>query len=145
VQVSRTFILLFVVFALAGCNRDNPNQSASPADKVPPARQTIDLEPFKSLARGASCADKSNRLFLIDDRLVFWDRDSRCADAAYARVLYAGRVDHVVCDLHDSIAGPQRSCEASGDDAALFDIMVEHLDASDLGLGSGHTVRAIEF
>jgi len=141
----RLLILLFAAFALAGCNSDNPNESESTRDTSHSVKQNIDLEPFKALARSSSCADKSNRLFLIDDRLVFWDRDSRCADAAYAHVLYAGRVDRVVCDLHDSIAGPQRSCEDSGADAKLFDIMVENLEAMDLGLGPEHTVRPIEF
>lgn len=142
---SRLFILLLVVFGLAGCSRDNPNESTSVRDTPPDSQHLIDLGPFKELARTSSCADKSNRLFLIDDRLVFWDRDSQCADAAYARVLYLGSVDHVVCDLHDSIAGPQRSCSDSGADAKLFDIMVENLQAPDLGLGAEHTVTPINF
>ena len=144
-HISRSVILLFSVFALAGCNSDSPNESTSARNTPPDSQHLIDLGPFKELARTSSCADKSNRLFLIDDRLVFWDRDSHCADAAYARVLYLGSVDHVVCDLHDSIAGPQRNCNDSGADAKLFDIMIENLLAPDLGLGSEHTVTPINF
>jgi hypothetical protein len=110
-----------------------------------PIQPEIDLEPFRALARASDCADKANRLFVIDDRLVFWDRTSGCADAAYARVLYARTVSHVICDLHDSIAGPQRVCKEPGDDAALFEIIIENLDAPDLGLGSGHTVKRVDF
>jgi len=142
---SRAFILLLFVVALVGCSNDNPNESTSARDTPPISEHMIDLEPFKALARGSSCADRSNRLFLIDDRLVFWNRDSHCADAAYARVLYLGSVDHVVCDLHDSIAGPQRNCQDQGADAKLFDIIIENLEAPDLGLGSEHTVKPVEF
>lgn len=144
-SVLRTCILLFAALALAGCSSDNPNESTSARNTPPISQHAIYLEPFKELARGSSCADKSNRLFLIDDRLVFWDRDSHCADAAYARILYVGSVDHVVCDLHDSIAGPQRNCREPDADTKLFDIMIENLEAPDLGLGSEHTVKPIEF
>lgn len=142
---ARLLIVILVAFAFAGCSRDNPNESTSARNTPPDSQHLIDLGPFKELARSSSCADKSNRLFLIDDRLVFWDRDSQCADAAYARVLYLGSVDHVVCDLHDSMAGPQRSCQDPDADTALFDIMIENLGAPDLGLGSEHTVKAVEF
>jgi hypothetical protein len=105
----------------------------------------VNLEPFRELARASDCADVYNRLFLIDRQLVFWDRASQCADAAYARVLYGRTVEHLICDAHDSIAGPQRGCHDAGRYSDMFDIMLQHLDAKDLGLGPGHTVEPVTF
>ena len=105
----------------------------------------VNLEPFRELARHSDCADVSNRLFVIDGQLVFWDRASHCADAAYARVLYGRTVAHVICDAHDSIAGPQRGCRDPGPYADLFDTMLDHLGEKDLGLGPGHTVAPVRF
>jgi hypothetical protein len=105
----------------------------------------INLEPFKELARSGDCADVRNRLFLIDRHLVFWDRESRCADAAYAQALYGRTVEHLICDAHDSIAGPVRGCHDADRYAAMFDTMLKNLDAPDLGLGPDHTVEPIDF
>ncbi len=104
----------------------------------------FDLAPFKAMARSASCADITNRLFLIDGKLVFWDIEGNCADGAYAHTLFGGTVDDVLCDSHDSIAGPVGSCQ---DDAyrEMFDTIVANLDKPDLGLGSEHTVEEIPF
>jgi hypothetical protein len=105
----------------------------------------VNLEPFRELARNASCADVRNRLFLIDQRLVFWDRESKCADAAYAQTLYDRRPGSVLCNVMDSIAGPQRRCNADAPFINMFDTILGHLDAPDLGLGSGHTVTPVNF
>jgi hypothetical protein len=106
---------------------------------------SINLAPFRALARNSDCADKKNRLFLIDGQLVFWDRESNCADASYARALYGRTVEHLICDSMDSIAGPRGTCRDPGPYAGLFDIILKNLDANDLGLGSQHTVKPVEF
>jgi hypothetical protein len=105
----------------------------------------VNLDPFKDLARAADCADVRNRLFLIDGHLVFWDRESTCKDAAYAQVLFGRTVERLICEAHDSIAGPVRACHDGGPYRAMFETMIENLDQPALGLGSGHTVSAIEF
>lgn len=105
----------------------------------------LDLEPFRELARNASCADVRNRLFLIDGYLVFWDQESRCADAAYTYTLYGRTVSRRVCISNDSIAGPQEHCETAGRLSELFHIIVQNLDKPDLGLGTQHTVEPVEF
>src|SRR5262245_8336360 len=73
----------------------------------------IDVESFRQMARSSDCSDTRNRLYLIDERLVFWDRAGSCADAAYAQVLFGGSVDNRLCGNSDSIAGPQRGCSDS--------------------------------
>ncbi len=107
-------------------------------------RSTVDLAPFQKMAGPSPCADRRNRLFLIDDQWVFWDRAGNCADAAYAETLYDRTPDQVLCDLHDSIAGPMKNCrdERYQD---MFNTMTTNLDKPDLGLGSGHTVQPVPF
>jgi hypothetical protein len=127
-------LLLVVATGFSGCrDDDSPNTD-------------VNLEPFRALARTSTCADVSNRLFLIDHQLVFWDRQSNCADASYARVLYERTVSDVICDVHDSIAGPQKAChDNDGRYTEMFDTIVDNLDKEDLGLGSAHTVEPIDF
>jgi hypothetical protein len=105
----------------------------------------VNLEPFRALARNADCADRTNRLFLIDRKLVFWNREASCADAAYTRTLFGRTPDHLICRAFDSIAGPQRTCHDAVPYEAMFDTILQHLDAPDLGLGSGHTVTPVNF
>jgi hypothetical protein len=102
------------------------------------------LEPFKAMARRASCADATNRLFLIDAQLVFWSHTGSCADAGYGMSLYGGSPDELFCSFRDSIAGPRRQCR---DDRyrVIFDVVVAHLGEADLGLGTGHSVQPIPF
>lgn len=105
----------------------------------------VDLEPFRALARNASCADVRNRLFLIDARVVFWDQESRCSDAAYNFTLYGRTTRHVICFSRDSIAGPQDWCShTAGQYKNEFSVIVDNLDQPDLGLGPGR-VEPIDF
>jgi len=94
------------------------------------------------MARTSPCADTRNRLYLIDQKLVFWDRAGSCADAAYAQTLFDGAVDHQLCSFHDSIAGPMKGC-ADSRFGTLFDTIIANADKADLGLGPAHRVRAI--
>ncbi len=117
---------------------------ASCAGRSSEPRSPVDLAPFQQLARPGPCADRRNRLFLIDNQWVQWDRAGSCADAAYGATLYGRTPDQVLCDWHDSIAGPVRNCrdERFQD---LFNTMTANLDQPDLGLGPGHTVQPVPF
>lgn len=130
-----TLLIAVTLTVLPGCH---------PQTTTPEPAASIDLAPFKQMARTSDCADVRNRLFLIDGSLVFWDRASHCADASYAQALYGGTVDRVLCRLGDSIAGPQRGCPVAGY-SAMFDTIIAHLDEPDLGLGKAHRVEPIPF
>ena len=104
----------------------------------------INLEPFRELARKSDCADAQNRLFLIDAQVVFWDRESTCADAAYARRLYGRTVARLICYDEDSIAGPRNACNDAGRYAPLFETVLQNLKEPDLGLGPGR-VEPVDF
>ncbi len=105
---------------------------------------TVDLAPFKKMARAGGCADTRNRLFLIDSQLVFWDWAGTCEDAAYGEALYGSTPDQVLCVYHDSIAGPVKNCQDKGYQDT-FDTITANLDKPDLGLGPGHTVQRVQF
>jgi hypothetical protein len=104
----------------------------------------VELDAFRSLARTGGCADIRNRLFLIDDHLVFWDRVGNCADGAYAETLYDSTPDQVLCVFHDSIAGPVKNCQDERYQD-MFDTITINLDSPDLGLGSKHAVQPVQF
>jgi hypothetical protein len=117
---------------------------ASCAGSTTEVSSTFDLAPFREMAKSAGCADIRNRLFLIDDQIVFWDIEGNCSDAAYNQTLFGTTPDQVLCIFHDSIAGPVKDCpDESYQD--LFDLMTANLDKPDLGLGPEHTVEPVPF
>jgi hypothetical protein len=124
--------LLILITTLFSCKNDSNEVDSD-----------FDLEPFRELARDASCANIVNRLFLIDREMVFWDRRGNCMDASYAHTLYGGTVDTILCYDGDSIAGLQYSCEDPFKE--MFDTITANLDESDLGLGENHKVEKISF
>lgn len=105
-------------------------------------RGPVDVAPFRQMAQQNTCATTTNRLFLIDGNLVFWDWAGACSDAAYGRELFGSAPDQPLCRDADSIAGPVTGCQDERY-RPLFDTIIGHLDEPDLGLGAGHTVEPI--
>jgi hypothetical protein len=97
---------------------------------------------FVATAQGAACAELRNRLLLIDQRMVYWDRAGNCADNSYARALYGATPQQMLCSVADSIAGPRTVC-ANESARALFNTIEANRDKADLGLGSTHQVETI--
>src|SRR5689334_14674744 len=141
----RILALLLLLTAPVACSNDEPADSTTGTAAQTANTSHADLDAFRKLARESNCADVRNHLFLIDNHIVFWDRESRCADAAYAQTLYDRKPDTVLCNNMDSIAGPQRSCNGDAPFINMFDTILKNLDAPDLGLGPGHTVTPIAF
>jgi hypothetical protein len=96
--------------------------------------------PFVKMARGSVCADVRNRLYLIDEKLVVWDRAGNCPDNSYSLTLYGKSLDEILCVYHDSIAGPRKNCRDPAY-AEMFEILLAHMNDADLGLGPEHAVR----
>jgi hypothetical protein len=124
-------LLSILMLLLAGCRTRASLPEPSPA-----------LNPFVKMARGSVCADKWNRLYLIDEKLVFWDRQGDCPDNSYAQTLYGKTPDEILCVQHDSIAGPRKECR-DPKYAELFETLIGHLGEPNLGLGTQHTARRL--
>lgn len=135
---------------LAGCG--GGADSAAPGDKQfgqgiavgEPNGGVPVVSEFVKEVQGASCASERNRLFLVDDKYVVWDRAGQCADNAWGLVLMGPTPQAVLCSAGDSIAGPRTTC---ADERArpMFETIQKNLDKADLGLGSGHKVEPVRF
>jgi hypothetical protein len=128
----RSYAAILLTLLLVSCGGANTPQSA------------FDLTPFKERAQAAGCDDIRNRLFLIDNQLVFWEVAGDCPDASYGQTLYGRSLEQILCIAHDSIAGPVKECPDS-QYQAMFDTITANLDQPDLGLGADHTVEPVPF
>ncbi|MBC3875608.1 protease complex subunit PrcB family protein [Undibacterium flavidum] len=127
-----------IFLSLSGCG-GNGSIGHTESSKTPAPVATNE---FLNLVKEASCAEHKNRLLLIDQQYVLWDRSGNCADAAYAQSLYGATPKNLLCSHADTIAGPRTTCsEASVE--SLFKTMIANLDKADLGLGSAHQVQSI--
>jgi hypothetical protein len=141
----RAFSLVSALFLTACGGGESPAPLHAPDIQtgeqapVPPA-----IGPFIAMARVEPCSDIRNRLFVLDDRMVIWDRVGNCRDNGSSLVLYGANVEAVLCSSVDTIAGLVTSCK---DEAhrPLFDILRKNLDRPDLGLGGAHTLKIVDF
>lgn len=102
-------------------------------------------EEFIKMARGeTACADRANRLYIIDGRQVLWQVAGNCGDASYQNVLFGLTPKDQQCSNADSIAGPRTVC-ADASQRPLFDTIIQNLDKPDLGLGAAHKVEYVPF
>ena len=137
---------LMGALVLAGCGGDgSPGQDQSFLNTpIGEPRSVVVKSSFIDLAERESCADEVNRLVMIDQKYVFWNRSGRCPDNGYAYRLYGETPGMPLCSQSDSIAGPRTSCT---DDKvrAMFETIVKNLDQPDLGLGAAHKIEKIDF
>jgi hypothetical protein len=132
------------VAALSACGGTTGTPpAATPASAPPqPVQVSIQSADFVALASGAGCANVRNRMFIIDQQQVFWDKAGTCSDARTVQALYGATPQTLLCSTADSIAGPRTSCN---DETARqrFVTISQNLDKADLGLGAGHRVEPI--
>jgi hypothetical protein len=140
---------LLAAALLSGCGGgagtiQPPKQAAGIAVGEPSPGSKLDTTDFVVMARAASCNDLHNRLFVIDEKQVLWDRAGNCADNGYSQVLFGTTSKSALCSVSDTIAGPRTICN---DDKFKdqFATILKNLDKADLGLGTSHTVRAVAF
>ena len=105
---------------------------------------SIELKNFRNIARNATCADKTNKLFLIDNQMVFWITEGNCADASYAYTLFGSNPNEIICKRFDSIVGPQEQCNDE-DYLEVFLIIIDNLDADNLGLDGNYKITEVLF
>ena len=100
-------------------------------------------EPFVTASQGAQCVDIRNRLYVIDNQLVFTDQQGSCTDQMYSWVLYGRTVDDVKCAAYDSLGGSHNTC-TDPSYRPMFNTILSHRDEADLGLGSSHHVMRVQ-
>jgi hypothetical protein len=114
--------------------------------KKPPAggieSPTIDVAAFARLAATHDAANKVNRLYVIDGKLVFWRWEGTYSDASYGRTLFGATPEQILIDEHDSIAGPMRDTRDPAH-TSMFDTIVKHMEDPQLGLAPDHVVREV--
>jgi hypothetical protein len=132
-------VMMAIVMTAASCRDDG---TKPPLSTRSTPSYGVDVDPFLAMARTADCADAHNHVYVIDHALVFWDRAGKCPDNSYGQMLYGERPESTLCHLNDSIAGPQRGCSDARFES-MFDVIVSHLDAPDLGLGPTHIVERV--
>ena len=105
---------------------------------------SLELNKFKDIARNASCADITNNLFVIDNKIVFWVVEGKCPDASYTYTLYGENPNEIYCKKYDSIAGPQEQCN-NEDYQEIFQIITDKLGTDNLGLDETYKVTTVNF
>ena len=104
----------------------------------------IEFDVFKNMARNTTCADITNKLFIIDNQILFWVVEGNCPDASYSYTLFGNNPDEILCKRYDSIAGPQEQCN-NDNYLEIFQIIVDNIDADNLGLDATQKVSEISF
>jgi hypothetical protein len=105
---------------------------------------SINIDDFKDLALNANCADKTNDLFIIDNKMVLWIVEGNCSDASYSYTLFGNNSNIILCKEFDTIAGPRRECYNDGY-KDIFQIIIENINTDNFGLGSNYKVKKILF
>jgi hypothetical protein len=124
--------MAIVVAFVAGCQGDDAGDESAK-----------DWTPFVQLAlQQSTCWDIRNRVMVIDQSVVLIDHAGNCPDGSYSQVLYGDTVTDILCDHHDSIGGPVKNCPAPAY-ADMFETIITHLAAPDLGLGPTHVVQQL--
>ena len=118
-----------------------PSAVATSGSKTTGAK-TMSTAAFITMAKESSCHQIRNRLYLIDNTVVFWDRLGRCPDNSREQTLFGATPETILATSHDSIAGPMVKVNDEKY-RAMFDTIMANRDAADLGLGSGHKVQPL--
>lgn len=118
----------------------DPIKEATPEVSMTAIPTDIDLSPFISRAQNATCADRQNALYLVDNQYVFWSVAGDCADASYAVYMFDARTQAEVCSSYDSIAGPQTACTDETTKALFDQLMFTNVQGVE-----GHTIVPIPF
>jgi hypothetical protein len=139
---------LMGLLMLAGCGGGGSNV----AQAMPSVTQGVAVgEPspsgpvraeFIKLARNAACTDRSNHLYIIDGKQVFWERSGNCPDNAYSYSLFGLTPADLQCSSGDSIAGPRTTCRDESQ-RALLQTITKNLSKPGLGLDGSHKVEAL--
>jgi hypothetical protein len=106
------------------------------------AQVAMDTTAFVAKAKLEKCGDIRNKLYVLDERTVLWERAGNCADNASAQVLFGDNVDTVLCTANDTVGGQVAGCKDPAN-RAVFDTIRNNLNRADLGLAGSYRVREV--
>jgi hypothetical protein len=136
---------MLVLAACGGGGDSAPNRISANIAVGEPAPGALAKDDFIKMARGETlCSERTNRLYIIDGKQVFWEVAGNCGDLSYRNTLFGLTPQSKQCTQEDSIAGPQLKCSDAAQ-RALFETIVNNLDKPDLGLGAAHKVEMLAF
>lgn len=143
---TRSALPLMIAVMLSACGGESAStlSAANVMQSGEPPPVLLATTAFVSRARLEHCSEVRNRLFVLDNRMVLWDRVGNCPDNSFAQVLFGANVDTILCSAKETIAGPVVSCTDPAN-RALFDTIRNNLPRTDLGLGAGHSVTEVNF
>ena len=141
IKICQSFLMIIVI--LFGFISIVATGGGGGTNGIPPGKD-LDIEPFIEYAEASDCTDLRNRLFIIDDELVLWDRVGNCPDYSYEVQLYREDLDNLLCETHDSIAGPQTFIYDE-DYRDLFETIVDNIEDEHLGLDDSHLLEEVVF
>jgi hypothetical protein len=138
------FFKILIVFLIAFLYIYACNGFATEVSVVTSTTSTTPVTAFIEMARKSQCSDITNRLYLIDKQLVFWNVAGSCDDADYALILFGSTPAVRLCSAVVTIRGPRSGCR-DNKYSNLFKTITENLKTPDLGLGTNHIVEPILF
>lgn len=136
--LNRRYFSLLILTSVSACGGNIGQSDTTPPQKTPP----IAKQEFTDLAKNTACAEYKNRLFIIDQQYVLWDKAGACHDASFSQTLFSHSPQTTLCQFGDSIAGPRFNCNNKSLEA-MFQTMVANLDKADLGLGQTHQIQTL--
>lgn len=92
------------------------------------------------LAKKEPCADVENKLYLINNRFIYWLRKGNCSDNNFAYYLI-GKGLKELCSNIETIDGPKTKYTPGMKE--LFNKIIAHSEETNLGLNSTYTVKLI--
>lgn len=127
-------LLLVLAVSTVHCNDEGTNP-----------KTTINMDPFIAMAKASGCSDQSNKLYTIDNSMVFWGvSGSNCPDHSYKLVLFGADTGKVYCKKNDSYGGPVEFVNDSTY-LVLFHTIITNQSDDKLGLDLTHSVVNVKF
>lgn len=122
-------------------NQQPPVLLPSPTpDPVKPDTSPMQLESLKQKMNEPETLKlfPNQKLYVIDNQFIFWQRGGRASDYSYEHLLLDDQQNRL-CSYSDSIVGPRITCNDSTR-TEFFSTIIANLDKEDLGLGLDHKV-----
>lgn len=135
VSFMRSILLIAFCMLFSGCIEHRHQ------DRYP---ESVPIASFIEMAQQSKCHDLKNKLYIIDNHLVYWERAGNCTDNGFGKKLFGDSTHVLLCEQYDSINGP-KIIYYNESFHGMFDTILAHSDQPNLGLPWSHDVQEIHF